>query len=141
MSRSTSRSMSRRISVLFAAAALAVSSFAYAADPASNRDRAQQEKVQQEDAAQCEKTTQQDVQGSTPAPVVTLEEMFTAPAESESIETEDGVSAVVGPIEVVVSRIGPDGKPVMACVDTLKAARHFFDAPIEQLPLKKAKEQ
>ena len=129
-----SRRMSRTISVLFAVAALAVSSFAYAADPASGRDRAQQEKAQQADAVECAETTQQDM-----APVVTLEQMFTASAESESIETDDGVSAAVGPIEVVVSRIGADGKPIMACVDTLKAARHFFDTPIEQLP--KAKEQ
>lgn len=130
-----SRRMSRSISVLFAAAALAVSSLAHAADPASNRER-----TQQEDVAQCDDATQ-DVQVPTTAPVVTLEEMFTASAESESIETEDGVSAVVGPIEVVVSRMGADGKPVMACVDNIDAARRFFDAPIEKLPAKQAKEQ
>ena len=121
--------MSRRISVLVAVAALAVSSVALAAERANDAECTRQEKVQQE-AAQLPAT----------APV-TLEEVFAVSAEAEAIETEDGVSATVGPIEVVVARIGPDGKPVMACVDDIKAARRFFKAPVEQSAPKQAKEQ
>jgi hypothetical protein len=139
--------MSRRISVLVAVTALAVSSFAYSEERASDTERTRQEKTQQESAAQAtqhqatqpEETTQA-VQPPAAAPL-TLEEVFAVSAEAESIETEDGVSAAVGPIEVVVARIGPDGKPVMACVDDLKAARRFFHAPVEQSAPKQAKEQ
>jgi hypothetical protein len=131
--------MSKRISVLVAVTALAVSSFA--ADRASNRE-SKQEKTQQETTAPA--TAQPDgaakaAEASAPA-AATLEETFAA-ASAESIETEDGVSAAVGPIEVVVARIGPDGKPVMACVDDLEAARRFFKAPSEQQAPKQAKEQ
>lgn len=133
--------MSRRISMLFAVTALAVSSFAYAADRAGNRER-KQEKTQQETTAPA--TTQPEVAAKaaeSPAPApATLEETFAVSA-AESIETEDGVSAAVGPIEVVVARIGPDGKPVMACVDGLEAARRFFKASTEQQAPKQAKEQ
>jgi len=134
--------MSRRISVLVAVAALAVSSFAYAADRSSKRER-KQEKTQQETAAQA--TVQPDAaakaaEAPAPAPA-TLEATFAVAADAKSIETEDGVSAAVGPIEVVVARIGPDGKPVMACVDDLEAARRFLKAPAEQQAPKQAKEQ
>ena len=139
--------MSRRISVLVAVTALAVSSFAHAADRASNRERRQQktqhEKTQQDTNAQA--ATQPDAaakaaQSPAPAPA-TLEETFAVAADAKSIETEDGVSAAVGPIEVVVARIGPDGKPVMACVDDLAAARRFLKTPSAQQAPKQAKEQ
>ena len=133
--------MSRRISVLVAVTALAVSSFAYAADRASNRER-KQEKTQQETTAQA--TTQPDAAAKaaeSPAPApATLEETFAVSAEAKSIETEDGVSAA-GHLEVVVARIGADGKLVHACVDNPEAARRFFKAPIEKLSPKQAKEQ
>ena len=134
--------MSQRISVLVAVTALAVSSLAHAADRAGNRERTQ-EKTQQETAAQA--TIQPEVAAKAAevaaAAPATLEETFAVSAEAKSIETEDGVSATVGPIEVVVARIGPDGKPVMACVDDLQAARRFFKAPDEKLAPKQAKEQ
>jgi hypothetical protein len=125
--------MSRRISVLVVAvAALAVSSVALAADRANDTECTRQEKTQQETVAQA------PIQLPAAAPL-TLEEVFAVSAEVEPIETEDGVSATVGPIEVVVARIGPDGKPVMACVDDLKAAQRFFHAPVVPAP-KQAKE-
>ena len=124
--------MSRRFSLLVAVAALAVSSLVYAADRASDNECTRQEKVQQE-------TTAPSAQLPAAAPL-TLEEVFAVSAEAESIETEDGVSAMVGPIEVVVARLGPDGKPVMACVDDIKAARRFFKASVETLAPKQAKE-
>jgi hypothetical protein len=134
--------MSRRISVLVAVTALAVSSFAYAADRAGNRER-KQEKTQQEATAPA--TTQPEVAAkaaAVPAAApATLEETFAVAAEAKSIETEDGVSAAVGPIEVVVARIGPDGKPVMACVDNLEAAKRFLKTPAEQHAPKQDKEQ
>ena len=134
--------MSRRI-VLVAVLALAVSSFA--ADKSDHKST-RQEKTQQETPAQPEAAVQpeaakqQDAPQSAAAPA-TLEKIFTANAEGESIETEDGVSAMVGPIEVVVSRIGADGKPVMACVDNIEAARRFFAAPAETVTPKQKKEQ
>jgi len=133
------RITSRRISVLVAVTALAVSSLALAADRASDHECTRQEKTQQETTAQA---TIQHEQATAQLPAtapVTLEEVFVS-AEAESIETEDGVSATVAPIEVVVARIGPDGKPVMACVDDVKAARRFFKTPVEQLAPKQAKE-
>lgn len=128
--------MSRRISVLVAVTALAVSSFASAENRANDQECTRQEKVQQEAAAQA---VIQPVVATQVEPV-TLEAIFAASAEAASVETEDGVSAMVGPIEVVVARIGPDGKPVMACVDDIKAARRFFNVPAETTA-PKAKEQ
>jgi hypothetical protein len=54
--------------------------------------------------------------------------------QSETIETDDGFMALGGSMEVVVARIGADGKPVLGCVDTEEAARRFFEAPVERLP-------
>ena len=128
------RITSRRISVLVAVTALAVSSLAHGANRAGDDECTRQEKVQQAE-------TTQAAQLPATAPR-TLEEVFavSAEAQAQSIETEDGVSAMVGPIEVVVARLGPDGKPVMACVDDVKAARRFFKAPAETLAPKQAKE-
>ena len=134
--------MSKRVSVLVAVTALAVSSMAYGAGRTSDRAR-KQEKAQHETTAQA--TPQPDAAAksaeATATAPVTLEATFAVGADAKSIETEDGVSAAVGPIEVVVARIGPDGKPVMACVDDLEAARRFLKAPSEQQAPKQAKEQ
>jgi hypothetical protein len=35
-------------------------------------------------------------------------------------------------VEVLLVRIAPDGKPVMACVDSAEAAKKFLEAPIEK---------
>ncbi|HYI11343.1 MAG TPA: hypothetical protein VEK57_19970 [Thermoanaerobaculia bacterium] len=48
--------------------------------------------------------------------------------------------APMGPMEVIVARIGADGKPVMSCVDSPEAAERFFGLAIEQLPKPKHKE-
>ena len=124
--------MSRRISVLVAATALAVSSFAYAADRSSDQECTRQEKVRTE-------SQQQDVPTSASAPI-TLAELFASVAAESSVETEDGVSAP-GHLEVLVARIGTDGKPLKACVDSPEAAERFFKAQIEKLSPKQAKEQ
>lgn len=34
-------------------------------------------------------------------------------------------------VEVLIARIAPDGKPVLACVDSAAAAKKFLEAPIE----------
>lgn len=44
-------------------------------------------------------------------------------------------------VEVLLARVGPDGELIKACVDSEAAARRFFDAPIETLHTKQAKEQ
>jgi putative intracellular protease/amidase len=44
------------------------------------------------------------------------------------VVVEDGLTAPMGPTEVVVARIGADGKVVMSCVDTPEAAERFFRA-------------
>jgi len=35
-------------------------------------------------------------------------------------------------MEVLIARIAPDGKPVLACVDSAEAAKKFLEAPIER---------
>ena len=43
-------------------------------------------------------------------------------------------------MELLIARIGPDGKPVLACVDSAAAAKRFLEAPIETVATK-AKEK
>ena len=59
----------------------------------------------------------------------------------ESVETANGVSAPMGPLEVVLVRIGDDGKPVLDCVDNEHAARRFFAKPLMQLAPSVAEER
>lgn len=51
----------------------------------------------------------------------------------DPVETRDGVSAPMISTELVLARIGADGKPVMACVDNARSAERFFAAPAERL--------
>lgn len=127
--------MSRTPSVLVLAAALAVTPFVYGADAASERTQ------KREETRQAQAATEPQVPAATPAPI-TLEQLLPDTAgEPETIETENGVSATVTHLDVVVARIGADGKPVMACVDSKEAARRFSHAPVDKLQTKKAKEQ
>ena len=68
-----------------------------------------------------------------------LAAMFVA-VPDEPVETENGVS-MNGTLELLVARIGEDGKPVTVCVDNAEAAQKFLDAPIERIQTKQAKEQ
>jgi hypothetical protein len=43
-------------------------------------------------------------------------------------------------VEVLIARVGPDGKLVLACVDSAEAAKKFLEAPIEKTR-RKAQEQ
>lgn len=36
-------------------------------------------------------------------------------------------------LELLIARIGKDGKPVLACVDSAEAAQRFLEAPVERL--------
>ena len=45
-------------------------------------------------------------------------------------ENEDGLTLSGFAVEVVIARIGEDGKLVKACVDTEEAARLFFEKPV-----------
>lgn len=57
------------------------------------------------------------------------------------VQTTDGLIASGGATEVVIARIGPDGKVVLGCVDTETAARRFFDAPADRLPVARGQEK
>ena len=69
----------------------------------------------------------------TAASRIELGPLFAAKAR-EVVETSNGLSAPMGQLEVVVARIGADGRPVLACVDSEEAARRFLEAPVEKLP-------
>lgn len=57
--------------------------------------------------------------------------------ESQLVESETGTYAPMGPVEVVVARIGADGKPVLSCVNNATAAEAFLNAAPEELPARK----
>jgi len=65
-----------------------------------------------------------------------------APLFAEQVVQADGtvVAKPVSGMEVVVARIGGDGKPVLACVESAEAAKRFLEAPIDQVA-RKRKEQ
>jgi hypothetical protein len=120
--------MSRSVSLFVAAVALATSPFIHAADAASERDECAREEASHQQAQMAAREP------------VTLAQIFAAvPASDATVPAEEG--SAPGSIELVVARIGADGKVVMACVDNEKAARHFLEAPREKLVSKQAKEQ
>lgn len=51
-----------------------------------------------------------------------------------------GVGAPMGPMDIIVARIGPDGKVITACVDSEEAARKFLETPVQQLRTKQAEQ-
>lgn len=105
--------MSPRMYVCIALAALAAAPAALASDEA---DRS------------C--TRDRIARTVTSAPRLALVEAFAKP-QQEVID--DGMTGPMGPLEVIVVRIGKDGKPVMSCVDTPEAAERFFKAAAERL--------
>ena len=56
-------------------------------------------------------------------------------------ETEDGITATAFAIEVIVARIGPDGKLIKACVSSHEEAKKFLAAPIEKVQKAEGHEQ
>ena len=56
-------------------------------------------------------------------------------------DDENGITVSAFAVEMVVARIGPDGKLVKACVDSEAEARRFLEAPIEKLQPKQGSEQ
>jgi hypothetical protein len=68
-----------------------------------------------------------------------LAEMFAG--RDASVQTPDGVISRDGATEVVMARIGADGKPVMACVDNEQAARRFLALPVTVLRHSAAQDQ
>jgi hypothetical protein len=117
--------MSRRVQVALAIVALATAVVVHAESPA---DRA---------------CARDGVTRLTPARAELL--ALFAPArfsqsgdpDSEVIETPTGTYAPMGPVEVIMARIGPDGKPVLSCFNNEAAARAFLDAAPENLPARK----
>ena len=59
---------------------------------------------------------------------------------SEFFEKSDAVPPQPEHVELLIARIGPDGKPVLACVDGAEAAKKFLEAPMERVA-RGAKEQ
>jgi hypothetical protein len=55
------------------------------------------------------------------------------PTEPVIVESSTGVTAYGSSMEVLVARIGPDGKPVLACTDSMEAAKRFLEAPAERV--------
>ena len=57
------------------------------------------------------------------------------------VETEDGITTTAFAIEVIVARIGPDGKLIKACVSSHEEAKQFLTAPIEKVQKAEGHEQ
>jgi hypothetical protein len=75
-------------------------------------------------------------------PRVDLTELFARLGRNaDTVETADGVNSRTIVMEMVVARIGADGKPVMACVDNAAAAQRFFEASLESVGRRKAQQQ
>jgi hypothetical protein len=70
----------------------------------------------------------------------TRETLKPVAAPTRVLEAAGPAIAPLDGMELLVVRIGPDGKPVMACVDSLEAAKKFFEAPIEKTA-RRAKEK
>ena len=62
------------------------------------------------------------------------------PPARQAGETPAVLVEPVEGMELLIARIGPDGKPVLACVDSAAAAKRFLEAPIEAVATK-AKEK
>ncbi|HEX7833383.1 MAG TPA: hypothetical protein VF787_27280, partial [Thermoanaerobaculia bacterium] len=60
-----------------------------------------------------------------------IDTLFAASEAAESIETDTGVTIEMPAMEVVVARVGADGKLVLGCVDSAAAAKRFFETPVE----------
>jgi hypothetical protein len=94
---------------------------------------------------------------ATMAAVATVITVYASAAENAHrldlrsvFERAPGVAGAVKPgvaeesattVEVLLARIGPDGKLIKVCVDSEAAARRFFEAPADTLHTKQAKEQ
>ncbi|HEX2834020.1 MAG TPA: hypothetical protein VHW00_13495 [Thermoanaerobaculia bacterium] len=64
------------------------------------------------------------------------ESLFAKAEAVESIETDSGVTIELPAMEVVVARIGKDGKVILGCVDSATAAKRFFEADVANVPTK-----
>lgn len=107
--------MSRRIFVVPAVLAFALAPLAHAADQS-----VQQDSVRASIARL--------------APRIELTELFARIADAgASFDTGDGVSAPMAATEMLVARLGADGKPLMVCVDNEESARNFLDASLERV--------
>lgn len=71
-------------------------------------------------------------------PRVGLAQLFARMNDNVPVATEDGETMRHEQMEVVVARVGADGKIVTSCVDTLEAAQHFFKVPVQKLRNRKA---
>jgi hypothetical protein len=56
-------------------------------------------------------------------------------------ETEDGIASSAFAVDVVLARLGADGKWIKACVHSEAEARAFLTAPIEKLAVHEGHQQ
>jgi hypothetical protein len=64
-------------------------------------------------------------------------------AANGAVLTDDANGVTIGPmaVDVIVARVGADGKLVKACVNNEGAARRFLEAPVAKIIANQAKEQ
>lgn len=67
------------------------------------------------------------------SPRIELTQLFARMNDGVSMVTADGVNMPHGAMEVVVARIGTDGKLVTSCVDTHEKAERFFRVSVKKL--------
>ncbi len=76
-----------------------------------------------------------------PVPQFDLRALFERAPGVDDAVAKNGVTEGPGATEVILARVGPDGKLIKVCVNSEEAVRRFFDAPIETLETKQAREQ
>jgi len=75
-----------------------------------------------------------------PQTLAHLEALFAKTAQ-QPVVTESGVTADGDGVEVLLARVGPDGKLVFACVDSPVAAKRFLEVQSDRLAVKAAAEK
>ena len=64
-----------------------------------------------------------------------------APGVADAARPGDAEQSTTTTVELLLARVGPDGKLIKVCVDTEAAARRFLNADVTTLRTQQAKEQ
>lgn len=75
------------------------------------------------------------------APQFNLRALFEHAPGVDNPAGGSGVTEGLGATEIIVARVGPDGKLIKVCVNSEAAVRRFLDAPLEALETKQARQQ
>ncbi|HUP61035.1 MAG TPA: hypothetical protein VNA69_11505 [Thermoanaerobaculia bacterium] len=70
-----------------------------------------------------------------------VEAGFSPPSKADRLKPVATFSSQAPSIEIIVVRIGADGKPMYACVDSAAAAKRFLEAPLEKINVREAREK